>query len=113
MDDCRRGGGEEQDQSPAEAATTTYTPACFVIVYNVAKRHNVGNLLRSCTAFGVKAACLVGSREFNGFGAHGAADDGEDHHVETLFQRRALRPCTRTPRSRDQQPLCWATRATA
>lgn len=29
-------------------------PECYVIVYNVAKKHNVGTLLRSCTAFGVK-----------------------------------------------------------
>jgi tRNA G18 (ribose-2'-O)-methylase SpoU len=30
-------------------------PACYVIVYNVSKHSNVGTLLRSCTAFGVKA----------------------------------------------------------
>eukprot|EP00878_Enallax_costatus_P032317 GHUV01035501.1.p1 GENE.GHUV01035501.1~~GHUV01035501.1.p1 ORF type:complete len:136 (-),score=20.45 GHUV01035501.1:679-1086(-) len=29
-------------------------PECYVIVYNVSKKHNVGTLLRSCTAFGVK-----------------------------------------------------------
>lgn len=28
---------------------------CYVIVYNVSKHSNVGTLLRSCTAFGVKA----------------------------------------------------------
>ena len=28
-------------------------PKCFVIVYNISKRHNIGTLLRSCTAFGV------------------------------------------------------------
>ena len=29
-------------------------PECFVIVYNISKKHNIGTLLRSCTAFGVK-----------------------------------------------------------
>ncbi len=33
---------------------STSSPACYVIVYNVAKRHNIGTLVRSCTAFGVK-----------------------------------------------------------
>jgi tRNA(Leu) C34 or U34 (ribose-2'-O)-methylase TrmL len=53
-------------------------------VYNVAKRHNVGNLLRSCTAFGVKAACLVGSHDFNSFGAHGADQHLPLRHYPTL-----------------------------
>lgn len=67
-----------------QEATTSSRPPCFVIVYNVAKRHNVGNLLRSCTAFGVKAVCLVGSREYNGFGAHGAAEHVALRHYATL-----------------------------
>eukprot|EP00879_Flechtneria_rotunda_P011754 GHRR01012277.1.p1 GENE.GHRR01012277.1~~GHRR01012277.1.p1 ORF type:complete len:238 (+),score=87.21 GHRR01012277.1:784-1497(+) len=52
-------------------------PDCYVIVYNVSKKHNVGTLLRSCTAFGVKEVCLVGSRQYNTFGSHGA-----DSHVQ-------------------------------
>lgn len=28
-------------------------PKCFLIIHSVAKRHNIGNLLRSATAFGV------------------------------------------------------------
>jgi tRNA G18 (ribose-2'-O)-methylase SpoU len=34
-------------------------PDCYVIVYNIAKHSNVGTLLRSCTAFGVKAVRVV------------------------------------------------------
>jgi len=26
---------------------------CYVILHNVSKRHNIGTLARSCTAFGV------------------------------------------------------------
>lgn len=29
-------------------------PACFLIVYNVSKKHNIGTLARSAAAFGVK-----------------------------------------------------------
>jgi len=70
-------------------------PACFVVVYNLAKRHNVGNLLRCCTAFGVKAACLVGSRDFNTFGAHGAAEHVPLRHYATLDE------CVADLRARD------------
>ena len=31
----------------------TSLPKCFLIIHSVAKRHNIGNLLRSATAFGV------------------------------------------------------------
>ncbi len=34
--------------------TSTSAPECYVIVYNVSKKHNIGTLLRSCTAFAVK-----------------------------------------------------------
>jgi tRNA G18 (ribose-2'-O)-methylase SpoU len=60
------------------------SPACFVIVYNVAKRANIGNLMRSCTAFGVRAACIVGSAHFSSFGAHGAVEHMQLRHYETL-----------------------------
>jgi hypothetical protein len=32
---------------------------CYVIVYNISKKHNIGTLLRSCTAFGVKEVSEV------------------------------------------------------
>jgi tRNA G18 (ribose-2'-O)-methylase SpoU len=40
---------------------TSERPACFVVVFNIGKKHNVGTLLRSCTAFGVKQV-RVGQR---------------------------------------------------
>ncbi|KIZ04106.1 hypothetical protein MNEG_3846 [Monoraphidium neglectum] len=50
----------ERQQQPGDEGTNTVStsnigssPKCFVIVYNVAKKHNIGTLLRSCTAFGV------------------------------------------------------------
>lgn len=44
-----------------------------MIVHNVAKKHNIGTLARSCTAFNVAQMCLVGSRHYNTFGSHGSA----------------------------------------
>ncbi|XP_057827627.1 uncharacterized protein LOC131039008 [Cryptomeria japonica] len=44
----------------------------FVIVHNVAKRHNIGTLARSATAFGVSELILVGRKDFNAFGSHGS-----------------------------------------
>lgn len=38
------------------AASTSGRAECYVIVYNVSKKHNVGTLLRSCAAFGVTQA---------------------------------------------------------
>ncbi|PQM34013.1 uncharacterized protein Pyn_32402 [Prunus yedoensis var. nudiflora] len=35
----------------------------YVVVHNIAKRHNVGTLARSATAFGVSELILVGRRE--------------------------------------------------
>jgi tRNA G18 (ribose-2'-O)-methylase SpoU len=76
----------DRDANDADANTEppSCSPASFVIVYNLAKKHNIGNLLRSCTAFGVSAACLVGRPDFNGFGAHGAAEHVPLRHYPTL-----------------------------
>lgn len=42
-----------------EASTSDRSPKCFVIVHNVAKKHNIGTLTRSCTAFNVVQARLL------------------------------------------------------
>jgi SpoU rRNA Methylase family len=59
-------------------------PACHVIVFNIGKKHNVGTIARCCTAFGAASVCLVGSRQFNTFGAHGADAHVTFQHFETL-----------------------------
>lgn len=52
---------------------------CYLIAYNVSKKHNIGTILRCATAFNVTSVCLVGSRQFNSFGSHGS-----DAHVHML-----------------------------
>jgi tRNA G18 (ribose-2'-O)-methylase SpoU len=44
-----------------------------VVVHNVAKRHNVGTLARSATAFGVAEVVVVGRRDVSAFGSHGTS----------------------------------------
>ena len=55
----------------SEASRTTKKPDCYLLIHNVAKRHNVGNIVRSACAFGVKEVLVVGSRDITGFGAQG------------------------------------------
>ncbi|GMH35788.1 hypothetical protein BSKO_03656 [Bryopsis sp. KO-2023] len=61
-------------------------PACFLIVYNVSKKHNIGTLARSAAIFGVKEFCLVGSQKFNTFGSHGSSDYVAFRHFTKLSE---------------------------
>eukprot|EP00897_Mesotaenium_endlicherianum_P007096 jgi/Mesen1/6414/ME000329S05577 len=63
-------------------------PECYVIVHNVTKRHNLGTLARSATAFNVTQMILVGRRDYNAFGSHGSADHVSFRHFHTLPEAR-------------------------
>lgn len=56
----------------------------YVVVHNIAKRHNVGTLARSATAFGVSELILVGRRDFNAFGSHGSTSHIGFRHFHSL-----------------------------
>ncbi|KAK3025273.1 hypothetical protein RJ639_044075 [Escallonia herrerae] len=56
----------------------------YVVVHNIAKRHNVGTLARSATAFGVSELILVGRRDFNSFGGHGSTSHLRLRHFHSL-----------------------------
>ncbi|KAL8486310.1 hypothetical protein ACS0TY_023132 [Phlomoides rotata] len=62
----------------------------YVIVHNIAKRHNVGTLARSATAFGVSELILVGRRDFNSFGSHGSTSHLSFRHFHSLSLARAF-----------------------
>ena len=64
--------------------TNASRPACFLVVHNVAKRHNIGTLLRSASAFGVTQVLIVGRRDMNCFGAHGAQAHVPMRHFSSL-----------------------------
>lgn len=60
----------------------------FVVIHNIAKRHNVGTLARSATAFGVSELILVGRRDFNAFGSHGSTSHLRFRHFHSLIDAR-------------------------
>ncbi|KAK7387836.1 hypothetical protein VNO78_22631 [Psophocarpus tetragonolobus] len=60
----------------------------YVVVHNIAKRHNVGTLARSATAFGVSELILVGRRDFNCFGSHGSSSHLRFRHFHSLQDAR-------------------------
>ncbi|XP_077218593.1 tRNA/rRNA methyltransferase (SpoU) family protein isoform X2 [Tasmannia lanceolata] len=60
----------------------------FVVVHNVAKRHNIGTMARSATAFGVTEFILVGRRDFNAFGSHGSTSHLRFRHFHSLSDAR-------------------------
>ncbi|KAJ7980176.1 tRNA/rRNA methyltransferase [Quillaja saponaria] len=60
----------------------------YVVVHNIAKRHNVGTLARSATAFGVSELILVGRRDFNCFGSHGSTSHLRFRHFHSLQDAR-------------------------
>ncbi|KAF5839598.1 Alpha/beta knot methyltransferase [Dunaliella salina] len=79
--------GPPSTSQPVEEATDlqgSHTAPCFLILFSVAKRHNVGTITRCATAFGVKQVCLVGSNQFNTFGAHGSDAHVHFRHFPTL-----------------------------
>lgn len=49
-------------------ACITGRPECRIIIYNVAKKQNVGNIVRSAVAMGVSRMIIVGNRKINTFG---------------------------------------------
>ncbi|MCO5597633.1 hypothetical protein L7F22_051714 [Adiantum nelumboides] len=80
VDETHLQGGKEQEGLAQS----------FVIVYNVAKRHNIGTLARCATAFGVSEMILVGKhKDFNAFGSHGAAAHIQYRHFFTLGDARS------------------------
>ncbi|EXC05713.1 tRNA (guanosine(18)-2'-O)-methyltransferase [Morus notabilis] len=60
----------------------------YVVVHNIAKRHNIGTLARSATAFGVSELILVGRRDFNSFGSHGSTSHLRFRHFHSLLDAR-------------------------
>jgi tRNA G18 (ribose-2'-O)-methylase SpoU len=74
-----------------------------VVVHNVAKRHNVGTLARSATAFGVAEVVVVGRRDVSAFGSHGATSHLRFRHFSSLALARAYLKA-----SKQASPLFWS-----
>lgn len=84
------GVGETIEESKTISETTPPNGGkrfeSFLLVHNVAKRHNLGTLARSATAFGVTEIILVGRKDFNAFGSHGATVHLQFRHFHTLAE---------------------------
>ena len=48
---------------------STAAPQCYLIIANVSKKKNIGNIVRSAAAFGVEEIIVVGQPKFTTFGS--------------------------------------------
>ena len=104
------GPGPRVPGDESAACTPRQRPDCYVISYNVRKRHNLGKPVPQrhrvrCqrgepagrgspggpvsqplldASEGAVQLCLIGSRQFNTFGSHGAADHVSFRHFASL-----------------------------
>jgi len=65
----------------AGKAAPSAKPDCYMLIANFTKRANVGTLMRSCVAFGVKKMLVCGAGKFATFGAKGTERFIETEHV--------------------------------
>ena len=59
-----RGEADEVEQTLEKSescADAERSPRCFVVVFNLASKHNIGTLIRTAVAFGVYEIVLVGN----------------------------------------------------
>ncbi|MEW5299775.1 MAG: hypothetical protein WDW38_010889 [Sanguina aurantia] len=70
--------------SDSEHQSDSSPPACFIISHSISKKHNLGTVARSATAFGVKEFCVVGCRQFNTFGSQGSDAHVAFRHFQSL-----------------------------
>jgi tRNA G18 (ribose-2'-O)-methylase SpoU len=64
MTDAAAGSEGRTDTAAHSSGGTSrqHDPPCFLIVYNITKRHNIGNIARSASAFGVAQVCGAGDK---------------------------------------------------
>lgn len=74
--------------APVMPAAAPLTPACYFVVHNISKKHNVGTIARCATAFGVAQVVLIGSKSYNTFGCKGSSAFVDFAHYPTLGDAR-------------------------
>ena len=60
-----------------------------MLVYNIGKKKNFGDILRSAAAFGVKEIFVVGAKKLQLFGNQGTQRFCKFHHFETILEAKA------------------------
>ncbi|KAJ7548311.1 hypothetical protein O6H91_07G006700 [Diphasiastrum complanatum] len=82
----RRSTNAEQKQKRMSGLIVSQHFESIVVLYNVAKRHNLGMIARSSTAFGVSEMILIGRKDLNAFGSHGATSHLRFRHFHSLSE---------------------------
>lgn len=59
-------------------------PRSYLVLFNIAKKANIGNLLRTANAFAVSEVLVVGKRNFHEFGAFGTSRTLRKRHFYSL-----------------------------
>lgn len=73
----------------ATQETAQQKPDCMLMIYNVGKPANVGNMIRSAVAFGASTIVLVGNRRLNRFGNQSTEEYLKEIHYETIEEAKA------------------------
>lgn len=58
----------------------------YVLLFNIAKKNNLGNLIRTANAFGAEEIIVVGKRNYHQFGSFGTAKRSRKRHFYSLDQ---------------------------
>lgn len=61
----------------------------YMLVYNIGKKKNFGDILRSAAAFGVKEVFIVGAKKLSLFGNQGTQRFCKFRHFDTLSEAKA------------------------
>ena len=74
------------EAAPAAAAVPAEggVPKCYMLVGNLQSRKNLGNIMRSCVAFGVTEIVAVGSLSGRHFGSHGTERYAALRHYDKM-----------------------------
>lgn len=82
-------GDSSGGSSAASKALAADAPISILVLHNVSKKKNFGELLRSAAAMGVSEVVVVGATKLATHGAQGTAG----HLRFTHFSKLARRPC--------------------
>ena len=56
----------------------------YLVLFNIAKKNNLGNLIRTANAFGAKEILIVGKKRFHEFGSFGTSKASKKRHFYSL-----------------------------
>ena len=92
--------GREKSSRRKRAGCSDGVAASYLIVHNIAKRTNIGNIIRSCSAFGVSAVLVAGRKKSTTFyGSKGTKNHvniryfNELHLVKEFCHENGIRVC--------------------